>query len=535
MRISQKTLKISEIQPFSVLSKMISFWNENYFIESVLKILLKNSTEQKTTNQIPTFSTLAVFWNIIFCPNKIQNYQSLLGSYFTQLINGVCILTIKEKIARTSWGRYNYFILFHPDTIQEVLKSSVTINKDWLYDILHPWLGTGLLTSSDNKWRTRRKLLTPAFHFRILEDFQDIFNEQSNILIDKLKKIEENEIFDMAEIISLCTLDIIGDSAMGVHINAQGQSDNTYAEAINDVTASLVQWFVKPWYWIFPIFNLSPLGRRIKKNINLIHQFDRKVIKERKEKMIAENEDNHSMDNFDENKEIIGIKKRRAFLDLLLYHHLTHKNLDEEDIREEVATFMFEGHDTTAMGIVWTLYFLGLYDDIQERVFQELQEVFGNDMERMITTEDLKLLEYLGYVIKESIRLFPSVPFIVRKNSSDIKIDDYILPANSSIIIPICSLHRNPSVFENPVVFDPDRFLPENCQKRHPFAYIPFSAGPRNCIGQKFAMMEMKTVIANIIRHFKIRSLDPRDKIYETADIILRPKFGIRMNVKMRK
>lgn len=512
---------------------MISFWNTNFF-KDIGRWITKKREKTETKSELPTHSSLPILWNLVFCPHKVQNFQSLCGTFIIQILNGACIVTIKEKMAVVTWGGHKYFLIFHPDVAQEILKSTTVINKDWLYNILHPWLGTGLLTSSDDKWRNRRKLLTPAFHFRILEDFQDIFNEQSNILISKLKEKKDNEIFDMVEVVSFCTLDIIGDSAMGVHINAQNSHDSAYVQAINDVTASIIQWFIKPWYWFSPIFNLSSLGRKMKHDTQIIHQFDRQVIRDKKQKIIERLKDNQYLDNFQEDKESIGIKKRRAFLDLLLYHHLTHGTLNEEDIREEVDTFMFEGHDTTSMGIVWTLYLLGLHHDIQERVFQELEDIFYNDIERTIRTDDLKMMKYLECVIKESIRLYPSVPFIIRKNPTEMTIGEHILPANSSLVVCISAIHRNPSVFENPEVFNPDRFLPENSIKRHPFAFLPFSAGPRNCIGQKFAMMEMKTVIANIIRHLKIHSLDPRDKIYESGDIILRPKFGVRMTVEKR-
>ncbi|XP_067134663.1 cytochrome P450 4c3-like, partial [Centruroides vittatus] len=134
----------------------------------------------------------------------------------------------------------------------------------------------------------------------------------------------------------------------------------------------------------------------------------------------------------------------------------------------------------------------------------------------------------------ETLRIYPPAFVIVRKNPSDLKVGDYVLPAKSSLAINIYGIHHNPTVFENPEMFDPDRFLPENCQKRHPFAFLPFSAGPRNCIGQRFAMTKMKTVLANVIRQFRVKSLDHRDKIFESGDVILRPKFGIRMTVEKR-
>ncbi|XP_023210867.1 cytochrome P450 4c3-like isoform X2 [Centruroides sculpturatus] len=384
--------------------------------------LWKERNRNKSRNELPTSSSFCALWNLIFCPVKVQDYRKLCGCFIIQVLNSACIVYLKERLIKVSWGGYHYIVLSHPEVVQEVLKSYTVINKDWLYNILHSWLGTGLLTSSNDKWRHRRKLLTPAFHFRILEDFQGIFNDQSNILIEKLKKKEENEEFLMDELITLCTLDVIGDSAMGVHIKAQNRSDTDYVIAINDITSAFVQWFTKPWYWFRPLFKLSSLGKKLKKDTETVHEFDRKVIREKKQQLIEELEDNQTIDNFQEEKEVVGIKKRRAFLDLLLYHHLTDGSLNEEDIREEVDTFMFEGHDTTAMGISWTLYLLGLHPDIQEKVYQELEEIYGDDIDKSITCEELRKMKYLECVVKESIRIYPPVPFILRKNPSDLKV-----------------------------------------------------------------------------------------------------------------
>ncbi|XP_023218008.1 cytochrome P450 4c21-like [Centruroides sculpturatus] len=139
------------------------------------------------------------------------NYPSSSASeVITQLLSCACLIFIEEKLMKISWGGYNYIVLSHPEVAQEVLKNNTVINKDWIYNILHPWLGTGLFTSSNDKWRHRRKLLTPAFHFRILEDFQRIFNNHSNILVEKLKNKKQTEEFLIDELIRLCNLDIIG-------------------------------------------------------------------------------------------------------------------------------------------------------------------------------------------------------------------------------------------------------------------------------------------------------------------------------------
>ncbi|XP_023218007.1 cytochrome P450 4C1-like [Centruroides sculpturatus] len=488
-------------------------------------LIWNKRSDNKSRNEIPKFPNWPLLWNLIFSPVKAQDYRKLCGTFIIQLLNCACLGFIKEKLVKVSWGGYHYIILSHPEVAQEVLKNNTVINKDWIYNIIHPWLGTGLITSSNDKWRHRRKLLTPAFHFRILEDFQGIFNDHSNILVEKLKNKKRNEEFLIDGLISMCTLDIIGDSAMGVRFNTQDKSGTDYGVAINDITSAVIQWFMKPWYWFSPIFNLCPLGKKFYKDIDRIHEFDRKVIRQKKQKMIEELKDNKTIENFQEENEVTGVKKRRAFLDLLLYHHLTDKSLNEEDIREEVDTLMFAGQDTSAMGISWSLYLLGLHPDIQEKVYQEQEEIFGKDTNSSIMSEDLRKMKYLECVVKETLRIYPPVPVIVRRNPSDLKVGDYILPAKSSLAVNIYGIHHNPTVFENPEVFDPDRFLPENCEKRHPFAFLPFSAGPRNCIGQRFAMMEMKTVLANVLRHFRVESLDHRDKIFESADIVLRPKF----------
>lgn len=186
---------------------------------------------------------------------------------------------------------------------------------------------------------------------------------------------------------------------------------------------------------------------------------------------------------------------------------------------------MFEGHDTTTSATNWTLYLLGLHPEIQARVHEELDNIFGCS-DRPVNTTDLRELKYLENCIKESLRIFPPVPFYGREVKEDVMINNYHIPANTSINIMTYALHRDPKQFPNPEVFDPDRFLPENSKNRHPFAYIPFSAGPRNCIGQKFAMMEEKIILSNILRHYRVESNEPRDKIVILGELILRPGNG---------
>ncbi|XP_067124002.1 cytochrome P450 4C1-like [Centruroides vittatus] len=282
-----------------------------------------------------------------------------------------------------------------------------------------------------------------------------------------------------------------------------------------------------PWLWSDFVFNLTTSGREFNRLLNVVHNFTRKVITEKKifQQTACEVEIQSEKENI-----YFKSKKRMAFLDLLLHYHFKEKSLTEVDIRKEVDTFMFAGQDTTASSINWFLYNLGLYQDIQNNAYEEIMRVFGEDRERDITANDIRELKYFECVLKESLRIYPSVPTIARSHRTDFRLyENMKIPGGALITIEIFAMHHDPETFPDPEIFDPGRFFPENCKSRHNFAYIPFSAGPRNCLGQKLPMMEEKIIVANILRHFRLYSMDPRDKIIECGEIVLRPLTEVRM------
>lgn len=188
----------------------------------------------------------------------------------------------------------------------------------------------------------------------------------------------------------------------------------------------------------------------------------------------------------DNENDDVGEKKRLAFLDLLLESAQNGALITDKEIKEQVDTIMFEGHDTTAAASSFFLSLMGIHQDIQEKVVQELYDIFG-DSDRPATFQDTLEMKYLERCLMETLRLFPPVPIIARELKENLKLSSgkYTVPAGATVVITTFLLHRDKKIYgPNPTKFDPDNFLPERQANRHYYAFIPFSAGPRSCVGK---------------------------------------------------
>ncbi|KAL6431514.1 hypothetical protein ACFW04_007243 [Cataglyphis niger] len=374
-------------------------------------------------------------------------------------------------------------------------------------------------------------MLTPAFHFNILNQFVDILIKESDYMTKSLKDVGGTVVKDLVPFISEHTLNVICETAMGISLRKFSEDfQQQYRNAIHDMIELTVYRILRPWFYSDLIFSLSPQGRKQKKILKILHGFTKKIIAERKlyhkltNYQYLKNLENDKEDIID--VEIFKIKKKRlAMLDLLI---ATSRDnfLTDSDIREEVDTFMFEGHDTTAMGITFALLLLAEHKDIQERARIEIDHVMQESGGKLTMTS-LQKLTYLERCIKEALRLYPSVFLILRTVEEDVKLHSYIIPAGTILHLHIYGVHRDPNFWPNPEVFDPDRFLPERIHNRHPYSYLTFSAGPRNCIGQKFGMLEMKATIASLIHNFYLEPVDYLKDIQLRADIIIRPSHPV--------
>ncbi|XP_078657954.1 cytochrome P450 4F4-like [Branchiostoma floridae x Branchiostoma belcheri] len=405
-------------------------------------------------------------------------------------------LTAEYVYAFPLWfGPIGFLNTCHPEYAKTIL--ATTEPKDEVvYRFIKPWIGDGLLVSHGQKWFRNRRLLTPAFHFGVLQPYTRVFSDSTNIMMAKWKQQGAGALISVFDDVSLMTLDSMLKCALTVDSNCQvDRKQNPYVAAVFGLGKLAVQRFL-----FFPlhsdlIYYFTPMGYRFRKLCRLVHQHSETVIRERRQAL--KHQEGHQ-DSPGQGKKYLD------FLDILLKTKDEDGNgLSDAEIRDEVDTFMFEGHDTTASGLSWTLYNLARHPEYQERCRQEANSVLEGRSE--VTSPDLPKLSYITMCIKESLRLHTTVPGVGRKLTKEITFPDgKTLPAGSNVGVSPWNIHHNPHVWKDPKVYDPSRFLPENSKGRHSHAFLPFSAGPRNCIGQHFAMNELKTAVALIVQSFRL-------------------------------
>ncbi|KAK0182434.1 hypothetical protein PV327_000576 [Microctonus hyperodae] len=425
-------------------------------------------------------------------------------------------------------------VIRHPDDIEILLRDNKNISKSVIYDLIHPWLNQGLLTSTGDKWRARRKIITPAFHVNNLHEYSDNIIKKTELLIKNLKEEAKSGDVDkeLLPIVSRIALNIICETIMDTKCNENDSEQDTYMNAIRNIGDIFYYKSVRPWLKNNWILSKTSKGRDQLKTLKILHAFTTKIIKERQrfhDESNGEYLNDFSMspsENSGQPSVDKKTKKKSNIIDLLIHASKFDRGIDDRGIREEVDTFVFAGHDTTAMSIFFTILLLAENKDIQTRARDEVDRILGEN-NGIMTINEVQRFTYLERCIKESLRLYPSVPLISREVTEELKLKHCTLSKGTILNIAIYDVHRDPNFWPRPNIFDPDRFLRENIDGRHPFCYIPFSGGLRNCIGQKFAMLELKTIIGGLLHNFYLEPLETTANIRILPDIVLRPAHPV--------
>lgn len=350
-------------------------------------------------------------------------------------------------------------------------------------------------------------------------------------MVDVMRKHVGGKEFDVYSYVTLMALDSVCETSMGTSVNAQKDPDNRYVRNVKRMSVLFLLRVIHPLATHPELYSLiHPNAYEQRKIVRELHEFTDNVIATRRKQLKS-----GQMLDINRNVEDRYSKQKMTFLDLLLNVNIDGKPLTDLDIREEVDTFMFEGHDTTTSGISFTIYQLALNPHVQDKIYEEIVAILGKNHKTVeLTYQSLQEFKYLEMAIKEGLRLFPSVPFIGRNLVEDLEFDDITLPAGQDILIPIYMIHRNPEIYPDPERYDPERFSDGTESKRGPYDYIPFSAGTRNCIGQRFAMLEMKAALIKLIGNYRILPGESLKKLRIMTDLVVRPEKGVPIRLEER-
>lgn len=355
-----------------------------------------------------------------------------------------------------------------------------------------------------------------------MKSYVEVVVHSVNIMLGKWEKIcgTQNTVVEVSKHISSMSLDVLMNCTFSMETNCQiNRTHDHYVTAMSEGSKIIFNRLYNFLLHYDIIFKFTPEGRRLLELNKILHQYTDQIIQERKKSLKTERKQGNTQ------------KKYQDFLDIVLSAQDENgNNFSDTDVRSEVNTFMVAGQDTVGGSISWILYHLAQNPEHQERCREEIRSILGDGSS--ITWDQLREMSYTTMCIKESLRLMPTAFSISRELSKPITFPDgRSLPAGITVVLSIWCLHHNPAVWENPKVFDPLRFSPENCNQRHSHSFLPFSAGPRNCIGQQFAMMELKVAIALILLHFQLTP-DPTRPLSVVPQIVLRPKNGVHLYLK---
>ncbi|XP_058817443.1 uncharacterized protein LOC131680751 [Topomyia yanbarensis] len=391
------------------------------------------------------------------------------------------------------------FLVFidNPEDMQVVLNSPNCLEKADVYRFFR--CEKGLFSSPASVWKVHRKLLSPCFSPVILASFVSIFNAKSAILVQRIEKHLGQKVFNINEDIARCTLDMICATTLGANMDLQSDEGTEYIKTVEELCELMNQRVYKVWLHPDFIYEKTKYFRSEKENYEKAYKMSRKVLKLKKEERSKSKSSVVVVENH---------KKPQIYIDQILRLAEETDIFDDAAIRDELDTIIAGGNETSALTLSHVMLMLAIHEDIQQKVYNEIVNVIGSsDPSRPVHNEHLAHLNYTEMVIKETMRLFPVGPVIGRTCTAPTKISKTTLPAGTTIILGVFNVHRNAKYWGPQVErFDPENFLPERAAQRHPYTYLPFSGGPRNCIGYKYGLMSMKIMMCHLLRTYRFRS-----------------------------
>ena len=408
-------------------------------------------------------------------------------------------------VVRARFFYVTAYFLYDPDHIEYILSTnarnfikSMSVRSNFF----HRLIGNGLLTSEGDFWRRQRRLAQPAFHRQRISSYGDVMVEYTERMMSHW---QEGEIHDVHRDMMRLTLEIVAKTLFNADVSGD-------ADRVGRILAEIVKPFASQatLKWILDNRLPTPAHRRFHRLAREIDDIVYRIIEARRES---------------------GRDEGDLLSMLLQAQDEDGSQMTDQQLRDEVMTLFLAGHETTALTLSWAWYLLGRNPEVAAKFHAELDEVLGD---RLPTVADLPRLQFTEMIAKESMRLYPPAYGVGRQAIDDCEIGGYHIPGGSQIFAFSWVLHREAKYFADPESFRPDRWTDELTNRLPKYAYFPFGGGPRICIGNYFAMMEIVLVLATIGRRFRLALTDARPVGILPA-MSLRPLSPIQVSVTQRK
>ncbi|HEY6293298.1 MAG TPA: cytochrome P450 [Terriglobia bacterium] len=394
------------------------------------------------------------------------------------------------------------YLVSHPRYIEEIL---VTNYRNFIKAIYlresRALFGDGLLTSDGDTWVRERRMGQRAFRHEHIDTYAGTIVSYTERLLEPWRA---GEVRDVHHEMMRLTLEIISRVLFGRNI----------ADEIEDATSAinvyLEQFADRFGMYAIPEWIPTPGNVRYRRAMRRLDRIIYDAIREGRQSDGQSNGDEESL--------------LTAFLHAQQAYGF---ELTDRQLRDEMATLFFTGHETTGLALTWTLFLLGEHPEAEAKLVQELDSVLGD---RPATLADLPRMSYLDWVIKESLRLYPPAYGVVREALSDCEIGGYTIPKGSTVAMFQWVVQRDGRFFDEPDAFRPERWAGGLIDRLPKFAYFPFAGGPRVCIGKELALLETALVLATIMRRFHFRTV-PGHRTWPLPSLTLRPEYGMRMTL----
>ncbi|CAI5463164.1 unnamed protein product [Closterium sp. Yama58-4] len=458
---------------------------------------------------------------------KLDDVKDLLGgALFLPLFKW---MLESGPVYRLAAGPRNFVIIGEPEAAKHVLRGyGATYAKGLVAEVAEFLFGSGFAIAEGELWTARRRAVGPSLHRRYLETMVDtVFASSTQHLVDKLRRsAARGEEVNMEAMFSQLTLDVIGLAVF----NFQFDSLSSDSPLIQAVYTALKETESRSTdilpYWQVPLLcAIDPRQRKAAEAVRVIRETVEELVAQCKRMVEEENE------RRGDDEEYVN-ESDPSILRFLL---ASREEVSSVQLRDDLLSMLVAGHETTGSVLTWTVYLLAQHPEKMVKAQEEAERVLGGKSHPSLA--DTRELKYLTRCINESMRLYPHPPILIRRAVvSDVLPGGYKVQPGQDMMISVYNIHHSPQVWERAEEFMPERFdleAPVPNEVNTDYRYIPFSGGPRKCIGDQFAMLEAICALSVLVREFDF-ALVPNQDISMTTGATIHTKNGLYMTVKER-